>query len=215
MLHNLINILSGMLFVMGIISGIGPQSLNILDHAIKRRNYIAVATTCCLADLVLLFLACVGLNLIITPLILAFINIIGIIFMVWYILIKFMDLFKRHQKIKLSREFETRNQAILRALALTWLNPLVYIDLVVIIGGTASQYKGSDWYDFVAGAILGDVVWIYGITFFAKSFSKQLDKALIWHAFDVLTIVIMSIILFKTVNYLNHSHLTFNAIIKS
>ncbi len=201
MAANLVAIFSGTIFVLAVIAGIGPQNLNIISHAIKRNHALAVSTTCCLADLTLLIAGGVGLSLSGSKIIILIINVVGIVFMLWYLSVKIRSLFRQHKKLQIVEERQTRNQAILKALALTWLNPLVLIDTIVIIGGTSSHYHGTAWIDFMLGAILGDIVWIYGITFLASFFADQLNRVQIWIALDILTIGIMLVILYKTIGF--------------
>lgn len=204
MIENLTAIFSGAVFVLAVIAGIGPQNLNIIRHAIKRNHTFAVSTTCCLADLTLLIAGGVGLSLSGSKVIILIINIVGIIFMLWYLAVKVRGLFRHHEKFKIEEEKQTRNQAMLKALALTWLNPLVLIDTIVIIGGTSSHYHGAAWVDFMLGAILGDILWIYGVTLLARSFANQLNRVGVWITLDLITIVIMLVILFKTIGFVIH-----------
>lgn len=201
MLQHIVAIISGAIFVLGIIAGIGPQNLNIINHAIKRNHSLEVSTASCLADLSLLLAGGIGLSLSGSKTIILVINVIGIIFMIGYLFVKIKSLFQHHEKFKVIDEHQTKRQAILKALALTFLNPLVFIDTIVLIGGTATHYNGLAWVDFMCGALLGDIIWISGITYIARSFSKQLNKIGVWIALDVMTIGIVSIILYKTIGY--------------
>ena len=198
---HLMAIFSGAVFVLAVIAGIGPQNLNIISHAIKKNHSLAVSTTCCVADLTLLIAGGVGLSLGGSKSIILTINIVGIIFMLWYLAVKVRGLFRHHEKFKVVEEEQTRNQAMLKALALTWLNPLVLIDTIVIIGGTSSHYHGMAWVDFMLGAILGDIIWIYGVTYLASSFADQLNRVGVWICLDLITIVIMLVILYKTIGF--------------
>ena len=198
---HLMAIFSGAVFVLAVIAGIGPQNLNIISHAIKKNHSLAVSTTCCVADLTLLIAGGVGLSLGGSKSIILTINIVGIIFMLWYLAVKVRGLFRHHEKFKVVEEEQTRNQAMLKALALTWLNPLVLIDTIVIIGGTSSHYHGMAWVDFMLGAIFGDIIWIYGVTYLASSFADQLNRVGVWICLDLITIVIMLVILYKTIGF--------------
>lgn len=205
MLDHILAIFSGTLFVIGIIAGIGPQNLNIIGHAIQKNYHWQVATTCFLADSVLILTGGIGLSLSNSKYIILTINIIGLIFIVIYLLQKIKGLFSKRGKIKLNTSIETKKQSVLRALALTWLNPLVFIDTIVVIGGTATQYIGSRRLDFIIGAVIGDFTWIFGITSIALIFSNQLNRPIIWKILDISTITIMSFILYKTVIFVYHS----------
>ncbi len=197
MMTHLLAILSGAVFVMAVIAGVGPQSLNIMSHAIRRNHAYSVAFTCFIADSALILLGGVGLSLSGSSDIILMINVIGILFMTWYTINKIIGLFKQRKKFQINDDNAlTQKQAI--------VNPLVFIDTIVVIGGTASQYHGATWVDFMIGAVLGDFAWIFGLAYLAKSFSNQLNKAIIWIMLDIMTIIIILIILYKTIGYVIH-----------
>lgn len=201
-MHNLVAILSGALFVLAIICGIGPQNLNIITHAIRKNHSMTVSSITAFADIFLLLAGGIGLSLSGSKTIIIIINIAGIIFMSWYLMTKIKGLFRHHDALVIKNEKESRKKAIIRALALTFLNPLVLIDMIVIIGATSSHYHGIEWVNFILGAILGDLVWVFGITFIAQSFSKQLNRVGVWFSLDIMTIIIMIVILYKTILFL-------------
>ena len=204
-MSHILSIISGAVFVMAVIAGVGPQSLNIMTHAIRRNNTYSVATTCFLADSVLILLGGIGLSLSGAKDIVLMINIIGILFMTWYVINKFISLFKHRNEFHIDDQIPlTQKQAIIKATAMTFLNPLVFIDTIVVIGGTASQYQGLNWLDFMVGALLGDFLWIYGLAWLSKSFSDKLNRKIIWILLDIMTIIIMLIILYKTISYVIH-----------
>lgn len=201
-IHNLWEILSGALFVLGIIAGIGPQNLNIISHAIKRNHEIYVANVCFLSDIILITLGFIGLSLSSSHIIVLLINILGIMFLSWYLLIKIKGLFVVRSQYNVNDNILTRRQSILRALALTWLNPLVFIDTIVVIDGNALQYIGVDRLDFLVGALIGDFLWIYGLTILVRIFSHRLNRIWIWVMLDILTVIIMCLVLYKTILYI-------------
>ena len=121
--------------------------------------------------------------------------------MLWYLVHKTRGLFQKHSKFTINSNFLTRKESILQALALTWLNPLVFMDTIVIIGGTATQYIGLGRATFILGAILGDFIWLFGLTTIAKSISHKLNRTSIWVSLDVITIGIMVVILYKTIKF--------------
>ena len=82
---------------------------------------------------------------------------------------------------------------------LTWLNPLVFIDTIIIIGGASSHYTDANWYWFTLGALLGDVVWIYGLVFISSKLSHKLNNPMVWVILDTTTIIIMAFVLYKTI----------------
>lgn len=201
MLANIIAIFNGAIFVIAIIAGIGPQNLNTLTHAIKKNYAYTVAVTCFIADSILILAGAFGLSLNKSIIIINTINVIGVVFMLWYLLHKIRSLFQKHSKFRISNKLLSRNQSIFQALALTWLNPLVFMDTIVIIGGNSLQYRGLARTNFIVGAVLGDFIWLFGLTSIAKKFSYKLNRTIIWILLDIMTIVIMVVILYKTIRF--------------
>mgnify|MGYP000275859703 CR=1 FL=1 len=202
MINNIGIIFSGLLFVVAIVSGIGPQNLNVISHAIKKNHSYWVATTCFLSDIILIVAGSIGLDIAYSKHVILFINIIGAIFISIYLIQKIWDLvFKKHV-LKIENQVLTVKQSVIRALILTWLNPLVFIDTIIVIGGTASHYDGVELLCFIIGAVLGDALWLFSITLIAASFSHKLNNRLVWLFLDGLTILILIFILYKTMGYI-------------
>lgn len=201
---HIISILSGAIFVMALIAGIGPQTLNIMEHSINKNYAYTVAGVCFIADGILIVAGGVGLSFSNSRIITLLINCGGIIFITWYLFVKLKSLFHKHNKYNIKAQQLSQMQSVIKALALTWLNPLVFIDTIVVIGGLASHYHGFEFVDFMVGAILGDFVWLFGLAFLAKTFSDKLNQVPVWVALDIFSIVSMSFILYKTVMLIIH-----------
>ncbi|TXI91597.1 MAG: hypothetical protein E6Q33_09910 [Neisseriales bacterium] len=201
MLQFFTTLFGGALFVLGVIAGIGPQNLNTMTHAIRRNHEYAVATTCFLADIALILLGCLGLKFTESKIFLLLINLIGIGFLSYYLWLKIKGLNKPHE-VKFSQDILDKKSAILRALALTWLNPLVAIDTLVIIGGASTNYHGIMNFAFIAGAILGDFIWLFGLTLISRTFAERLNRPLVWLFIDISTILLVAYILIRMVSFL-------------
>ena len=82
------------------------------------------------------------------------------------------------------RSTRSRRAAIVTTLALTYLNPHVYLDTVVMLGSVANGYAGSRW-TFAAGAALGSVLWFSGLGYGARAASPALDRPRTWQILDL------------------------------
>jgi L-lysine exporter family protein LysE/ArgO len=80
----------------------------------------------------------------------------------------------------------SRRSAIGRALALTYLNPHVYLDTVLLLGSIANQQGGGDRWWFAAGAVAGSIVWFTGLGYGAGAFQRMLATPRAWQVLDVL-----------------------------
>ena len=201
---NMLTILTGIIFVLALFPGIGPQNLNTLSHGIKKNHAATVALTCFLSDGALIVLGCIGLKLSNSSLITLTINTFGILFISFYLLIKIKSLFNTHAKYKILDVHDSLKISIMRALALTWLNPLVFIDTVVVVGGAASHYINLNWYLFILGTLIGDFIWHFGLIYIAGKLSYKLNQIKVWIMLDVITICILSYVLYKTILLVVH-----------
>ncbi len=73
---------------------------------------------------------------------------------------------------------------VLGALALTWLNPLAYVDALVMLGSIANQYGDQRWV-FAGGAILASSVWFPSLGFGAWKLSHVLAKPTTWRVVNI------------------------------
>lgn len=202
MLQHFLSILSGAIFVMAVVAGIGPQSLYLISQGIKRNHYQLTSTICFLADGIIILISCIGLAVSGSKNIFLIVNILGLFFISWFLYNKITNLFKKRQKLNIDNYTLTKPQVVLRGLALTWLNPIVFMDSIVIIGGTATHYAGPSRIDFIIGALLGDFIWVFGISYIAAKFSHKLNRASTWVVLDLSTIIIMGFVWYKTLLFI-------------
>ncbi|MDQ1084936.1 MULTISPECIES: LysE/ArgO family amino acid transporter [Microbacterium] len=80
--------------------------------------------------------------------------------------------------------------ALLTCLALTWLNPHVYLDTVFLLGSVASTHGDGRW-SFAIGACIASVVWFSALGFGARSLGRWLDTPRAWRVLDAVIAVVM------------------------
>lgn len=78
----------------------------------------------------------------------------------------------------------SRRGAVLTCLAMTWLNPHVYLDTVLLLGSVASGYGGARWL-FGVGAAAGSVLWFSGLGFGARLLRGPFARPGSWRVLDV------------------------------
>ena len=79
---------------------------------------------------------------------------------------------------------------ILTCLALTWLNPHVYLDTVFLLGTVANTHGEERWL-FAAGAMAASIVWFFGLAFGARLLSRWLSTPRAWRILDAVIAVVM------------------------
>jgi L-lysine exporter family protein LysE/ArgO len=79
---------------------------------------------------------------------------------------------------------------VLTTLALTWLNPHVYLDTVVLQGSVAATYGDARWW-FTAGAMVSSVAWFTGLAYGARLLAPVLRRPGAWRVLDGVIALIM------------------------
>jgi L-lysine exporter family protein LysE/ArgO len=79
---------------------------------------------------------------------------------------------------------------LLTCLALTWLNPHVYLDTVFLLGSVASTHGEHRWW-FAVGASVASIVWFFGLAFGARYLGRWLATARAWRILDGVIAVVM------------------------
>ena len=81
-------------------------------------------------------------------------------------------------------------KVITTCIALTWLNPHVYLDTVVLLGSISAQFPGREWV-FGAGAMLGSVLFFSALGFGARLLAPVFRNPTAWRVLDVLVGLLM------------------------
>ena len=80
--------------------------------------------------------------------------------------------------------------AVLTCLALTWLNPHVYLDTVFLLGSVANTHGDGRW-AFAAGAGAASILWFFGLAYGARLLGGVLGSPRAWRVLDVVIAVVM------------------------
>ena len=78
----------------------------------------------------------------------------------------------------------------LTCLALTWLNPHVYLDTVFLLGTVANTHGDARWI-FAAGAMAASIIWFFGLAFGARYLGRWLGTPRAWRILDAVIAVVM------------------------
>jgi L-lysine exporter family protein LysE/ArgO len=85
----------------------------------------------------------------------------------------------------------SRGSAIARATALTWLNPHVYLDTVLLLGSIANHEGPSGRWWFALGACLASLLWFAGLGYGARLASRVLARPRAWQVLDLVIGLVM------------------------
>lgn len=182
---------------LSLIVAIGAQNLFVLRQGVRREHVLAVVAVCAVSDAVLIALGISGIGAIVTavPWLLDVVRWAGAAFLTGYGVVAARRAL-RPSGAALRVEDEggvattttmtattTRTAAVLTCLALTWLNPHVYLDTVFLLGSVAATH-GDARAVFGAGAATASVVWFVALGFGARFLGRWLDSPRAWAVLD-------------------------------
>lgn len=185
---------SGMLLSMSLIMAIGPQNAHVLRMGLQRQHLWLTVAVCALADVALIGLGVLGLAQLggLSDKMLGALIGAGVLFLGVYGWQAFQRFLKPRTLRVLSDETGaqrhapaavTPRQAVLSALAFSWLNPHAWLDTAVLIG-TASLAYGQGSKVFGLGAATGSLVWFVLLGSAAFWLGRRLNSLHIWRLLD-------------------------------
>ena len=183
------SLLTGLVTGLTLIVAIGAQNAFVLRQGLAREHVGLVVAICALSDVVLISAGVAGIGTIVerAPWAIDLIRWLGVAFLTWYgvsSLLRARKADSLHASGGVARL--SRRGVAVRALALTWLNPHVYLDTVLLLGSIANQEGPVGRWWFAVGACAGSVAWFCGLGFGARRASGLLSKPRAWQVLDVL-----------------------------
>ncbi len=185
--------ISGLGLGLSLIVAIGAQNAFVLRQGLRREHVTVVVAICALSDAVLITAGVGGLGVLIESAgwALAVVRIAGAAFLIWYGARSAMRAL-RPSALK-AEEGGARMPlatAITTVLALTWLNPHVYLDTVLLLGSIGGTYGDNRWW-FALGAAVGSVLWFSALGFGSRALRPLFAKPLAWRVLDGIIAVVM------------------------
>jgi L-lysine exporter family protein LysE/ArgO len=177
---------AGLLTGLSLIIAIGSQNAFVLRQGLTRQHVGVVVAICALSDLVLIMAGVSGIGVVVeeAPRAIDVVRWLGVAFLTTYGVMSLLRA-RRTDSLDAARQGPaTRTLAVATAVALTWLNPHVYLDTVLLLGSIAATHDSRWW--FAAGAGLASIVWFSGLGYGARLAHGLLSSARAWQVLDVL-----------------------------
>ncbi|GAA2472279.1 LysE/ArgO family amino acid transporter [Streptomyces longisporus] len=178
---------------LSLIVAIGAQNAFVLRQGIRRDAVLAVVGICALSDAVLIALGVGGVGAVVVayPQALTAVGWIGGAFLLCYGALAARRVLKPGGALRTEGETTgSRRRAVLTCLALTWLNPHVYLDTVFLLGSIAA-HRGSLRWTFGLGAALASLCWFAALGFGARGLGRFLARPAAWRILDGLVAATM------------------------
>lgn len=177
---------------LSLIVAIGAQNAFVMRQGIRDEHVLPVVIVCAASDLVLIIAGVAGVGALVTshPLLMTIARYGGAAFLIGYGLLAARRAI-RPQVMTPSEAGPARLSAVLSTcLALTFLNPHVYLDTVVLLGTLANRQGEGRWL-FATGAAAASVVWFFGLGFGARRLAGVFARPGTWRVLDALIAAIM------------------------
>ena len=175
-----------------LIAAIGAQNAFVLRQGIRREHVLPVVALCTVSDIALISAGIAGVGALISahPSALNIAKFGGALFLVGYGLLAARRAW-RPSSLNPSQKAPARLiEVLVTCAALTFLNPHVYLDTVVLLGALANEHRDERWL-FGVGAVTASAVWFFGLGLGARRLAGLFARSLTWRILDGLIAVMM------------------------
>lgn len=189
-------IVAGALTGLSLIVVIGAQNAFVLRQGIRRVHVGVVVAICAISDLTLILAGVAGIGAIVARAawLIDVVTWLGVAFLVGYGIASIRRALRPEVLKAEGLAVGARRAIVLQVLALTWLNPHVYLDTVVLLGSIAQSHGPVDRWWFGAGAGLGSVAWFSALGFGATRLAPLLARPRAWQVLDLVIGLVMFLI---------------------
>ena len=183
---------TGLLTGLALIVAIGAQNAFVLRQGVRREHVGAVVLVCMASDAVLILAGTAGVGALVqaVPWLLEVLRWGGALYLLWFA-VSSLRAALRPQGLVAEQAPRTAGSVIATTLALTWLNPHVYLDTVVLLGSLANQHGPDARWVFAAGAVAASVLWFTALGWGGTKLAPSMDSARTWRIVDAVVGVLM------------------------
>jgi L-lysine exporter family protein LysE/ArgO len=195
MSENMVAAAAGLGTGLSLIVAIGAQNAFVLRQGLRRRHVGPVVALCAACDAILIAAGVGGLGAAVRhwPRALALLAWIGGAFLICYGLLAARRALRPARLEAQDGAEGSLGAALLTCLALTWLNPHVYLDTVLLLGSAGNSYGSARWF-FAAGAATGSVVWFTTLGYGARRLAGLFARPRAWRVLDGVIAVTMTVL---------------------
>ena len=189
-------VIAGFFSGAALIIAIGAQNAFVLRQGIRREHVLPIVAVCALSDAILIALGVAGIGTLVTaaPFILEIIRWAGALFLIGYAIVAARRAIRPNALVVGGSDAISRTTAIATVLALTWLNPHVYLDTVLLLGSLSTAHGPEGRWWFAGGAIVASLVWFTSLGFGARLLRGLFAKPAAWRILDLSIAAVMLIL---------------------
>lgn len=187
---------TGLTLMATLIMPIGMQNAFVLNQGVRKQHHLTVAAFCSLSDAFFMSMGVWGgAKLFSTyPVLLYGISVLGAVFMLTYGWQCLSRAKKGSSGIDSSKKMKNLKMIMLTCAAFTFLNPHVYIDTIVILGGFAANLSNEEKPMFVIGGISASFLWFFSLALLGEKLAPILANPIAQRILDTVIGVMMWIL---------------------
>lgn len=192
--------LQGLMLGSALILPLGPQNAFVLNQGIRRQYHLMTALLCTLSDVALICAGVFGGSALLmqSPWLLALVTWGGVLFLLWYGFGALKTAFSPDIDLENADALrQGRGQIIATMLAVTWLNPHVYLDTFVVLGSLGGQLAEMPKRWFALGTISASFLWFFSLALLAAWLAPRLRTATAQRVINSLVGLVMWFIALK------------------
>ena len=177
----------------GLIVAIGAQNAFVLSQGVRKNFHITIALICMLCDAVFISAGVAGFGKIVAadPVLSRVATLGGAGFLFYYGLGSLRSALRGGSLETDDQPVRSLGAAVLTTLAVTLLNPHVYLDTIILLGGISSRFFAENRLYFGAGAISASVLWFLCLSLGGQMLAPLFKKPISWRILDSLVCATM------------------------
>lgn len=159
---------------------LGPQNAFVMNQGIRRQYHLMIASLCAISDLLLICGGIFGGSALLmqSPWLLAIVTWGGVAFLLWYGWGALRTAMSSSVELASAEVMKQgRWKIVATVLAVTWLNPHVYLDTFVVLGSLGGQLADEPKRWFALGTVSASILWFYGLALLAAWLAPRLRTA--------------------------------------
>ncbi|QRN33767.1 arginine exporter ArgO [Pectobacterium brasiliense] len=186
--------LQGVLLGAAMILPLGPQNAFVMNQGIRRQYHLMVALLCALSDMVLIAAGIFGGSALLSQssLLLGAVTWGGVAFLLWFGWGAMKTAFSKNVALASAEVMkQSRWRIIATMLAVTWLNPHVYLDTFVVLGSLGSQFTDDARSWFALGTMTASFTWFFALALLASWLAPWLNTPRVQRVINFFVGVVM------------------------
>lgn len=190
------NIFSGFALGLSFILAIGAQNAFVLRCGLVKSHIFSVCLVCAMSDAILIVFGVVGFGRILqaVPFLLDIFRYGGATFLLFYGFRSAQSAWRGGGTLLAEGKVESFARVVSSSLAMTWLNPHVYLDTVILLGSIANQSKSPIW--FAVGAATASFFFFFSLGYGASFLGPYFERPQAWRLLDIMIAIVMWVIAF-------------------